>query len=92
MDELKISIIGLCVIFVLILFISGCTESSIETEVHKYKYLVVDGQTYITNYIEDIDYTPVYHGAGKIKFTMKDGTVIRCGTDGYTLTNTDTGE
>lgn len=89
MDELKVSIIGLGIIFVLILFISGCAENSIETEVHKYRYLVVDGRSYITSYIEDIDYTPRYRGAGEIKFTLKDGTVIRCGTDGYTLTNTD---
>lgn len=92
MDELKVGIIGLCVIFVLFLFISGCEENSIETEVHKYRYLVVDGRSYITSYIEDIDYTPRSHGAGEIKFTLKDGTVIHCGTDGYTLTNTDKGE
>lgn len=92
MDEIKISIIGLLICFVLVWFISCAESNSVESEVHKYKYIIVNGQEYVTAYIESVEYSHRYRANGVLEFHLKDGTIVRCQEGQYTLTNTSTGD
>ena len=89
---IEFCVVGLILAVVLFWCASCVGANSVESEVHKYKYLIANGVYYSTSNIESVDYTARYRESDCVEFYLRDGTVIRCKEGQYTLTNTDKGE
>ena len=90
--SIEFCIVGLILTFVLFWCASCVGANSVESEVHKYKYLVANGVYYSTSDIESVEYAARYRESDIVEFYLRDGTVIRCKESQYTLTNTNKGE
>lgn len=85
--ELIVMIITLAMIIVgvicLFLFAEKNKSTKLENEAKEYEYIVVNGESYLTKELKDIDCDYGYYT--NYKFTFKDGTIAV--SDSYTLRN-----
>lgn len=85
--ELIVMIIILAMIIVgvicLFLFAEKNKSTKLENEAKEYEYIVVNGESYSTKELKDIDCDYGYYT--NYKFTFKDGTIAV--SDSYTFTN-----
>lgn len=77
---LAMMIVGVICLF---LFAEKNHSTKLENEAKEYEYIVVNGETYLTKELKDIDCDYGYYT--NYKFTFKDGTIAV--SDSYTLKN-----
>lgn len=85
--EVKTVLISIVMLIVIFCCASCLGGESTESNIRKYKYIVVNGVYYNVSDIDYIDYQPMIYSSDIIHITMADGSLVNVHEGEYILTN-----